>query len=320
MAALPSKTSSLDIYVDDNMESSDSPKAENWEMVDATNGSEPGSTVKSVVGSEDSIGSDSEKGKFLGDSQEFQFVHAKAVAQIEEAQQVLQDTAPLPVSTELHASDVQIISDESLSGFSSPGKSVCPEGSAEFGDVPEEERCQNNKAGTSELQETYGGFVGQKETLGEASVAEKQVKTLHEPQVETRYDASAKTVGGVEPLNKKEEAPSTGLFRWLLRQWTALIRDWPLKGILGLYLRPLQAIFGERDWRGLARNAGVAMLSAMVLGLFVRNRKLAHELKRKHEEVTRLMVTLMNFQELWNSNRSNGPVLRHTGIALQRPC
>lgn len=345
MAALPPRKSVLDVDMNEDMEidlkdepfertEGGSPKAENWEIVDASNGSERGSTVRSVVGSEESLGSDLEKGKFLGDSQDFQFVHAKAVAQIE-ADQVLKDESPLPVSTDLQASDIQVLSDESLSGFSSPGKSLTLDSSADFSAETDGEQLKN-KALESELQETPEGekedddSVKARELLAEGSMAEnsvdqdlpekKQVNVSHELEDEKMYDISAETVSRVEALNKKCEAPSTGLFHWLMRQWTVLIRDLPLKGILGLYVRPIQAIFGKKDWRGMARNAGVAMLSAMVLGLFIRNRKLAHELKRKQEEVTRLMVTLMNFQELWNSNRSNGPVLRHTSITMHRPC
>lgn len=37
------------------------------------------------------------------------------------------------------------------------------------------------------------------------------------------------------------------------------------------------------DWKGVAYSAGLAVLSALVVGLFVQNRRLSHELRKKHE-------------------------------------
>lgn len=52
--------------------------------------------------------------------QDFQMVHAKAVAQIEAEEKTREDLSPLPVSKDLHASDMHVLSSEgSLSGFSS---------------------------------------------------------------------------------------------------------------------------------------------------------------------------------------------------------
>lgn len=298
----------------DTMESNESPKAENWEMVDAT----VGSIAKSIGGSEHSMGSDSEKGKFLGGSQEFQYVHAKAVAQIEADQELVHDTEPLPVSTELHASDIHIISDESLSGFSSPGKGPCPDGPAK-GD----EQHAITQSAASAFGKSCDAPIQQQEIVGEGSAPSgdadpaapgHQAAAPHELKDEILTDLASELDDDDAEASAvaQKERGSTGLVQWLLRQWNVLVSGWPLKGFASLYIRPVWAILGDRDWKAIA---GVAMLSAMALGLFVKNRKLAHELKRKQEEVTRLMVTIMNFQELWNSNRSNGPVLRHAGIS-----
>lgn len=37
------------------------------------------------------------------------------------------------------------------------------------------------------------------------------------------------------------------------------------------------------DWKGMALNAGLALLSSLVVGLFVQNRRLGYEVRRKNE-------------------------------------
>lgn len=44
-----------------------------------------------------------------------------------------------------------------------------------------------------------------------------------------------------------------------------------------------QALLRDVDWKNLSKNTGIAVLSVFAFGLFVKNRKLAFELKRKHE-------------------------------------
>lgn len=104
------------------------------------------------------------------------------------------------------------------------------------------------------------------------------------------------------------------------QRWTAVIMDL-LPQMTGSHcLSVVNVAMCRVDWKGVAYNAGLAVLSALVVGLFVQNRRLTHELRKKHEEVSRLMKALMNFQELWSSHRMGKvPIIRHANFSHVTP-
>lgn len=82
------------------------------------------------------------------------------------------------------------------------------------------------------------------------------------------------------------------------------------------YYNQVQFAMNRVDWTGVARNASIALLSALVFGLAIENQRMSQEVKKKQEEISKLMMALMNFQELWSSHRATRvPILRHTGFA-----
>lgn len=81
------------------------------------------------------------------------------------------------------------------------------------------------------------------------------------------------------------------------------------------YFNQVQAAMCRVDWTGVAYNASIALLSTLLLGLLIENRRMGHEVKKKQEEIKKLMMALMNFQEMWSPNRAaRVPILRHTGL------
>lgn len=148
-------------------------------------------------------------------------------------------------------------------------------------------------------------------------------------QVETQHGgtASQKMATEVEsPMGNNMELPG-GTF-WLIPRVPKLVYQWTsvIINLLPSFGVPQSTSLAKTKtrsqvgWKGMALNAGLALLSSLVVGLFVQNRRLGCEVKRKNEEVSRMMNTLANFQELWSSHRMGKvPILRHTSFAPLAP-
>eukprot|EP00803_Ostreobium_quekettii_P000149 evm.model.scf_11.28 EVM.evm.TU.scf_11.28 scf_11:243670-247412(+) len=106
----------------------------------------------------------------------------------------------------------------------------------------------------------------------------------------------------------------------IVQRWTALAMGLLPSGMVPHWLSMADVAMPSLDWKGVAYGAGLAVLSAMVVGLVFQNRRLHNEVRKKQEEVTRLMKAVMNFQELWSTHRTGKtPILRHTNFTHIEP-
>jgi len=131
-------------------------------------------------------------------------------------------------------------------------------------------------------------------------------------------EPAAKAVSGL-----KDSTDLVGGTLWLapkmqqiFQRWTAVILDLLPQTTGSHCLSAVNIAMFRADWKEVAYSTGLAVLSALVVGLFVQNRRLSLEVRKKHEEVSRLMKALMNFHELWSSHRMGKvPILRHANFS-----
>lgn len=299
-----------------------------WEIVEAS----PENESNSVISISSDGEANAENGDFVSQAEGFQESHAKAMAQIEADEGARDVSPPLPVSKEAYDSDTHAISSEGyLSGYSSKnsefesfermdGAPILPKSEERNVSTQVE---QSNKVEPME-PDSPQAVSALKELSQEGSLEGSFVdKCLSDHgAAKGGGDDSGRSLdqgsehGGADDLNKQISLHSPAWLAFWLRKWSLLMEYAFPRGIWESSLGPFHSAINDVNWRAFSRNAGMAMMSAVAVGLIVRNRKLAFDLRRKQEEVTRLMVALMNFQELWAANRSHAPVLRHASLLV----
>ncbi|CAD7700827.1 unnamed protein product [Ostreobium quekettii] len=146
------------------------------------------------------------------------------------------------------------------------------------------------------------------EEVGSHAKAGPQEEGKVAPQVDAKsLKGAAEVAGGLFWLSPKMHR--------IVQRCTALAMGLLPNGTGPQLLSMVELTVSRVDWKGVAYGASLAMLSAVIVGLLVQNRRLNNEVRKKQEEVTRLMKAVMNFQELWSSHRSGKmPILRHTNF------